>query len=246
MSAQAAAGPSPLVVAFIAITVMLTLGYFWGRRKNRRICVNAFQDLVRLTGPTDQTFTNIGGTIGYHANLTFGRKHFLSGLDATLTLLPRQSLLYLPISLAIRGGDRLYVSLHLRGRPFAESHLVEAGHARTRAGRIANRRQLEAGEVRWGHRRYLLYAGSAEARTHLEALVRAVDHPGPIRHVAVVPHHKRCFVLMAPGPHGVAQAFAPVYRWLQAAMTDAPGAPGEREAAQEATRTSAPASEAGT
>ena len=68
----------PIFFLFIGFSVLLTLGYFWGRRSNRRIYLSAFSDLVDVIKPDDRNFTNIGGAIGFHANLLIKKKghHF--------------------------------------------------------------------------------------------------------------------------------------------------------------------------
>jgi len=101
------------------LSVLLTLGYFYGRRSNRRIYQSAFNDIVDVVKPDDQNFTNIGGAVGFHANLFIKKKGGtpFSRVDATITLLPRHSWLYLPISKLIRKYDRLFITLYLKNRP---------------------------------------------------------------------------------------------------------------------------------
>jgi len=88
----------PVFFLFIAFSCVLTVGYFWGRRENKRVFLSAFDDLVEVVKPDEQTFTNIGGVVGYHANLLIKKKSPFSQIDATITLLPRHSLLYISIS----------------------------------------------------------------------------------------------------------------------------------------------------
>ncbi|MCX5834178.1 MAG: hypothetical protein NTV99_06670, partial [Deltaproteobacteria bacterium] len=115
----------PLFYLFIAFSLFLSLGYFWGRRRNKNIFLSAFNDLVEIVKPDEQKFTNIGGTIGYHANLIVKRKGPVSQVDATITMLPRQSLLYIPISKLIMKHDRLFITIYLNKTPSGEGHLIE-------------------------------------------------------------------------------------------------------------------------
>jgi len=64
----------PIFFIFVAVSFLLAFGYFWGRRYNRKIFLSAFNDLMEVVKPDEQTFTNIGGTIGYHANLYIKKK----------------------------------------------------------------------------------------------------------------------------------------------------------------------------
>ena len=51
----------PVFFLFVAFTCLLSVAYFWGRRKNRSLFLSTFSDLVDVIKPDDQTFTNIGG-----------------------------------------------------------------------------------------------------------------------------------------------------------------------------------------
>jgi hypothetical protein len=38
--------------------------------------------------------------------------------------------------------------------------------------------------------------------------------PGIIRHIAIVPDQKRCFIFMIPQKGQVKKGLAPIYRWI--------------------------------
>ena len=59
----------PVFLLFIAFSFFLTLVYFWGRKKNKALSLSVFNDITDVIKPDDQTFTNIGGAIGYHAKI---------------------------------------------------------------------------------------------------------------------------------------------------------------------------------
>ena len=204
----------PLFYLFLAFSFMLGAGYFWGKRVNTRIFRSAFTDLVSVVQPTDQTFTNIGGLIGYHAKLAMPKKSPVEGVEATITFLPRHSWLWMPVSKIIRKYDRLFITLHLRQAPGAEGHLIEEGYSRFRGPKILNADRLKQEKLAWGKSSFLLYYGNGKMRDRLRTLAGGSPDPGNIRHVAVVPEQKRCFIFMIPREGQVAKDLAPVYRWL--------------------------------
>jgi hypothetical protein len=204
----------PLFYLFIAFSFILGAGYFWGKRVNTRIFRSAFDDLVSVIQPTDQTFTNIGGLIGYHANLTLPRKSPVERVDATITFLPRHSWLWMPISKLIRKYDRLFITLHLRQVPGAEGHLIEKDYSRFRGPKIDNADRMKQEVLTWGKHSFLLYYGNGKIRDQLRTLASDTPDPGNIRHIAIVPEQKRCFIFMIPREGQVAKDFGPVYRWL--------------------------------
>ena len=205
----------PVFFLFVAFSCLLTAGYIWGRRKNKKIVLAVFKDLTDVIRPDDQTFTNIGGAIGYHAKLIVKKKGaLLSQADATITLLPRHSLLYLPISKIIRKYDRLFITLYLKRPPPEESHLIEAKYSGFRGSKIDNAQRLNREEVKWGKFDFQMYYESMAMHDHFAGLMKKNPDPGTIRHIAIVPNQKKVFIFMIPQQGNVARYLNPVYRWL--------------------------------
>src|SRR6056297_3173868 len=150
----------PVFYLFIAVTILLTLGYSWGRRGNRRIFLSAFNALVDTLNPKDQNFTTIGGQTGYHANLIPKNNNFIRRVDATITLLPRQSWLYMPFSLMTFRFDRLFIMLLFSKKAMGilkEGHLIEEKYSRFRGPKITNEEELQKEVLKWGDKDFLLY-----------------------------------------------------------------------------------------
>ncbi|MBW2599301.1 MAG: hypothetical protein JRC60_04270 [Deltaproteobacteria bacterium] len=205
----------PVFFLFVAFSFLLTFGYFRGRRQNREISLSAFNDLMEVFRPDDQTFTNIGGAIGYHANLFIRKKGaFLSRVDATITMLPRHSWLYFPISKLIRRYDRLFITLYLKNKPEEECHLIEIKYSRFAGATITGTERLNRETVTWGAHTFYLYYESTNTHSRLMNFIDRNSDPGIIRHIAIVPGQKKCFIFMIPRKGQVAKYLAPVYRWL--------------------------------
>jgi hypothetical protein len=204
----------PIFFLFIAFSGLLVLGFYWGRKANQRIALSALEDLVAVVKPDDQTFTNIGGVVGYHANLFIKKKSQVQQVDATITLLSRHAWLYFPISKLIMRHDRLFITVYLRDKFLEEGHLIEKGYSRFRGPKIANAQRLSVEDFRWGAKDFLLYYHSMKMRESLVHLAEQKGDPGSIRHIAMVPEQKKGFVFMIPQKGRVGSEFAPVYRWI--------------------------------
>ncbi len=205
----------PIFFLFVAFSFLLTLGYFWGRRQNREIFLSAFNDLMKVFRPDDQTFTNIGGAIGYHANLFIKKKGaFLSRVDATITMLPRHSWLYYPVSKLIRKYDRLFIQLYLRNKPEEECHLIEKQYARFAGAKITGAERLNKQTIQWGPYTFHLYYETGKTYTRLMEFIDRNPEPGIIRHIAIVPDQRKCFIFLIPRKGQVERYLSPVYRWL--------------------------------
>ena len=205
----------PVFLIFIAFSFILTLGYFWGRRQNKNIFLSAFNDLVNVVRPDDQTFTTIGGVIGYHANFLITKRGApISKIDATITLLPRQSLLYFPISRLINRYDRLFLTFYFKKKPPEEGHLIETRFSGFRRSHITNTDHLQKEQIRWGTLDFLLYYEGETVRSQFLRFIDNNPDPGIVRHVAIVPEQKKGFLFMIPRKKRVATCLAPVYRWF--------------------------------
>lgn len=205
---------TPVFLLFIAFSFLLSYGYFWGRRRNDTIFRSAFKAMVETAQPADQTFTVIGGVVGYHANLVMPKQHPLSQIDATITLLPRHSWLYLPLSWLVRRFDRLFITFHCRARVPGEGHVIESAFARFRGPKITGAERLTREDHVWGKATYHVYYDTIKTRDFLMALLGSTPDPGVIRHIALVPKENRGFVFMIPRLGKVEQSFAPLYRWF--------------------------------
>ena len=208
----------PVFYLFIAVSILLSLGYAWGRRRIRRITTTVFDEIAAVLRPKDQTFTNIGGLTGYHANFVPHRNRSVKRVDATMTLLPRQSWLWYPFSRMIRRYDRLFLSFHLSPRVtgiLREGHLIEKSYSSFAGAKIENAASLTNETFEWGRRTFYLYYFDEEVKKTMEHCRKMIGaDPGPLRHVALVPEQDRLFVFLIPVPGAVEGAIGAVYRWF--------------------------------
>lgn len=157
----------PAFFLFVAFSFLLTFGYFWGRRDNKAISLSAFTGLVEMFRPDDRTFTNIGEILGHHADLFIKKKGaFLSRVDATITMLPRHSWLYLPVSKLIGKYIRLVIKLYVENKPEEERHLlIGAQYLRFAGAKIAGVGRLNRETVSWGMYAFHLYYETIKTHT---------------------------------------------------------------------------------
>jgi hypothetical protein len=205
----------PVFFLLIAFSVLLTFGYFRGRRLNKSISLSALNDLVEVVRPDDQVFTNIGGAIGYHANLLIKKKGApLSRVDATITLLPRHSWLYFPVSKLVKKFDRMFVTIYLKKGPSGEGHLIEAKYSKFGRSKITNASGLNKREVKWGEHDFYVFYKNKEMYDRLMEFIRTNPEPGTIRHIAIVPEGKKGFIFMVPAKDSVAKYLRPAYGFI--------------------------------
>ena len=116
------------VTLLLLFTVLVLMAYIRGRRTNLAMAKRLAALVEGILQPLDKEYTWIGGLTGFKAVLSLE-----GGLEARVTLVmkPRQSLIYLPISMLIFGGDKLFlVFKDLEGLP-AECHALSARYRKS-------------------------------------------------------------------------------------------------------------------
>ncbi len=214
----------PVFYLFLAVSLLLSLGYIWGKRRNTRIHLSAFNAVVDFLKPKDQTFTNIGGLTGYHANIIPKINKTVRRVDLTLTMLPRQSWLYLPFSLILTHSDRLYVTL-LFGKKvkpsFSEGHLIEKKFGKSSIGEIDNSENFNTEQIQWGGKEFIIYTKDEVLNRHFKELISLVSDPVTVKHIALTPGDDKAYFFMVPKPGTVSAVFGDIYKWLTKILTPA-------------------------
>ncbi len=203
-----------VLIVIIAVSVFIAFSFHSGKRKNKEIFTGIFKELVTVFKPDDQTFTNIGGAVGHHGTFSFNERGSVSRIDVTLTLLPRQAPLYMPISKLLMRYDRLFISVYMRYPPPGEGHIIERGYTGFRGPEITNISQLRRMEFKWGGLDFFLYFEQDRMVDQFKTLAASLQNPGPIRHIAIVPDQKRGYIFMGLQKESIEAYLAPVYDWL--------------------------------
>ncbi|HQP00076.1 MAG TPA: hypothetical protein PL042_05635, partial [Caldisericia bacterium] len=85
-----------IILIILIIGGVVSLQFFQGRKLNitlMRYYIRGFENNLK---PKDQLYTWIGGYVGFKVQYEIDDE-FIKQIEMSLTLLPRQSLLYLPI-----------------------------------------------------------------------------------------------------------------------------------------------------
>lgn len=203
-----------VLLVIVAISAFIAFSFHSGKRKNKEICTAIFNELMKVFKPDDQTFTNIGGAVGHHGTFSFKEPGSVSRIDVTLTLLPRQAPLYMPISKLFMRNDRLFISVYMRYPPPGEGHIIEREYTGFRGPEITNISRLHQMDFQWGGSAFLLYYEQDRMIDQFKKLVESLANPGPIRHIAIVPDQRKGFILMGLQRESIEAYLAPVYDWL--------------------------------
>jgi len=150
----------------------------------------------------DKKYTLLGGVVGFNAE--YKVKGF-KDLRVSVTLLPRQSLLYLPIAW-IRGGyDKIDILFYLHNPLNGEAHIVRKLFPKFRMPIIYNRERFKREIIKLDTGEYELYhTGKGESTNLLREMIRDSDH---IIHIAYTPENKILYLRIRFKPNEI--------RWIK-------------------------------
>lgn len=190
-----------LAFLLLLLAALISFQFYRGRKRNLWLIKSYAEELEQALRPLDQTYTWIGGYIGFRADYKTRPPH--TGVQVTLTLLPRHSILFLPISRLWMRHDRLFALIRLRPPLSGEAHAVRSGYYRLGVS-IDDVEHMSHERWQRDGLNFDLWFRHGPAREALVAMLERLDKPGLVHHLALVPgpNHLYCFMQAQPGEVG--------------------------------------------
>ncbi|NJE61105.1 hypothetical protein [Thermococcus sp. 21S7] len=214
---------SGFILAVMVLAAVSSLQFFKGRKLNLQLMqhyLRAIEDVVR---PEDKEYVWLGGYIGFRAYYKVNREN-IRKFEYTLTLLPRQSILYFPIALITSRHDKLYVVV----RPFSEikreAHLIQKGYYRMRP-RIENEELLKKEVVEIAGRQYEALYEKRRDVENLKALIESFSNPHNVKHVSLTPKTNVFYIQMKPEPETIGSDIERAVRFVNERLKESPFSP---------------------
>ncbi len=188
-----------LILILVVLAGVAVLQFYQGRRLNVALMkhyVHGFESKLKIR---DQLYTWIGGYAGFKADYDIN-DNYIKKVEMTLTMLPRQSLFWLPFSYPVKRGDRLYIVLRPRFEVNADAHIVKNFYYLFGPA-ISEAKDLTKGKVDFSSANgfYSLYEDEGDVKK-LRKLVEASMDPKRLRHAAVIKETNVLFLLIKPDP----------------------------------------------
>ncbi|WP_297071743.1 hypothetical protein [Thermococcus sp.] len=192
-----------LFTVILVLAGIASLQFYRGRKLNLMLMEHYIKVIKGIVKPEDENYVWLGGYIGFRADYKVNRQN-IKKFEFTLTLLPRQSLLYFPVSLVTSRHDKLYVVI----RPFnnirREAHLIQKGYYRLRPD-IENEDLLQKETVRIGSKDYEALFEKRRDMEKLKSLVESLSEPQNIKHISLTPKTNVFYVQMKPEPETISE-----------------------------------------
>jgi hypothetical protein len=186
----------PYIFPLLGLALFTTLGYFRGRKKNAWIAGHIGKETEEVLRPHDTEYVNFGGTIGY--NLVYKLKGPFREAKGTFTLLPRQSLLYLPISLLVSRHDRYYLQLFATGKLAGEGHIVAKPYFHKAKRNITGIEEMSSAEAFKDNKVYYLFWKEKGMEEKLRGFLERLENPKILLHFCCYAENKNFFFYLNP------------------------------------------------
>ncbi len=175
----------------LTVSVVIVISYQWGGKRNIRIIKKISEALERSLMPSEKEYTLVGGVAGFRAE--YKRSPF-KRIILLLNLLPRQSILYMPVAMLRRGFDTLEVLFYLEGDIDEEIHMVRHLRLRHLMPGIKNEEDLKRRDINIGGRSfYLVSKSNKKIENHMMTLLKLFG-PESVIHIALTPYNNVLYV----------------------------------------------------
>ena len=185
---------SDIILIFIFLGFVAAAQFFRGRKLNLMIMEFTAKELENILKPKDKIYQWIGMYVGYKAVFKLLRK-YLDRVEVTITLLPRQSLLYYPIALITSRFDKIFLIYCFSRLNYREAHIIRKGYYRRSLSKVIkgyefmNKQKISI----QGTYFYLIYE-DANALDKLLRFVKTLANPSIVNHIAMVPKNRTLYI----------------------------------------------------
>ncbi|MDX9801276.1 MAG: hypothetical protein RBT69_08080 [Spirochaetia bacterium] len=184
------------IVPLLALALVATLGYFRGKKKNAWMSGWISREAEEAFKPLDTEYVNIGGTIGY--NFKYKMKGMFREANGTITMLPRQSVLYFPVSLLTTKYDRYYLNLKADGKLAGEGHIVSEKYIKSARSLISGYESFKQTEYSSEGITFYLLSRTQSVEKLLVNFIEKTESIKHLRHFCCFPDNKNFFIFIKP------------------------------------------------
>ncbi|ALU11631.1 membrane protein [Ignicoccus islandicus DSM 13165] len=180
-----------LWLGLFALAGATTYQFFRGRRTNLELMRDYVREIESSLDPVDKLYTLTGLYSGFKSEFKV-RNEKIEKIEISLGLMPRESLLYYPISLLTLRHDRLYIVFRLTKIPREEIHIV---HPKTLGYNAKELRNVLKNKVIINGTIYL--TNTEENHPTLNDL-KSIVLDENVLHVSLVPRTSVLYVFLKP------------------------------------------------
>ncbi len=186
---------STLFPVIVILAGVVTIQFFYGRKLNLALMRNVIVTLEEIIRPKDQLYTWLGGYIGFKAEYDVDDTA-VEKIEATLTLLPRHSILYLPVSKITLKDDRLFIVFRSRYPIRGDVHIIRRGLYKFGKG-IDNPMEYFDDRIALNGLEYDVFFKKKEDKDKLIKLISGLPVE-KIKHISITPSTRVIYAFITP------------------------------------------------
>ncbi|WP_457741442.1 hypothetical protein [Thermococcus sp.] len=209
---------STLLFALMVVAALTSIQFYKGRKLNLQLMQHYLRSIEEVVKPKDKDYVWLGGYIGFRASYKLDRDN-VRKFEYTLTLLPRQSLLYFPIALLTSRHDKIYFVIRPQNQIKREAHLIQKGYYRMRPN-IENEDFLQKEIIEVAGKQYEALYEKKRDIIKLKELVESLSKPHNVKHVSLTPKTNVFYLLMKPEPETIERDVEKLIRFVKEKLKD--------------------------
>ena len=214
---------STLFLAIMVVAALTSIQFYKGRKLNLQLMQHYLRTIEDVVKPKDKDYVWLGGYIGFRASYKVNRDN-IRKFEYTLTLLPRQSLLYFPIALLTSRHDKIYFVIRPESQIKREAHLIQKGYYRMKPS-IENEDFLQRETIEIAGKEYEALYEKKRDIVKLKELVQNLSKPHNVKHVSLTPKTNVFYVLMKPEPETIGKDVEKLVRFTNEKLRESAFSP---------------------
>ncbi len=201
-----------MILLLVVLAGAVTFQFYKGRKLNLMLMRHYLNEIEDVIKPVDKEYVWLGGYVGYRAKYKVSSEN-VEAVETTLTLLPRQSLLYFPIALVTSRHDKLFLVFRLKDIK-GNVHLIQKGYFRIRP-KIEDEEFLNRDYVDINGVTFELLFDDRKQADRLIELVKMLPEPRNIKHISITSKTNVFYVFMKPEPENVKDYLKIFYKFVR-------------------------------
>lgn len=209
-----------VLMAIMILAGVASIQFFKGRRLNLMLMQHYLRAIEEVIKPKDKEYVWLGGYIGFRAYYKVNEGN-IDKFEYTLTLLPRQSIFYMPISKMISRHDKLYIVVRPYSQIKREAHLIQKRYYRIRP-KIEDEELLQRDFIEVNGKQYEALFEKQRDVELLKDFLQGFSKPENVKHVALTPKTDVFYILMKPEPETIQEDIKHVVRFINEKLKESP------------------------
>jgi hypothetical protein len=196
-----------IMAIIVVVAAVGTYQFFRGRKLNLMLMYFTMKEAEKVLKPSDKNYTLLGTYVGYTA--IYDLTGPIRKAEITVTLLPRQSLFYFPISLLTSRFDKAFIRFIFPQKVKKEAHIISRHYYRLGMSReVRGFQDMVKEDLEINGKKYVLAYFSGSAARKLERFMKSLERPDIVKHVALVPQNRSLYIAIKLDPRAFADVIS--------------------------------------